>query len=53
VTASRYRCRLHPDYVVTWKGTGCVACAEDARRKAWDAQIRDRAERTASTGREW
>ncbi len=33
---SRYRCREHPDQPVTWRGTGCKPCADDAdqRRRA-------------------
>lgn len=31
--AGRLRCRDHPDYAVTWRGTGCVRCAVEARRR--------------------
>jgi hypothetical protein len=26
---SRYVCREHPDYPVTWRGTGCAKCAHE------------------------
>lgn len=33
--ASRYRCRVHPEQPVTWRGTGCPDChAEKVERAA-------------------
>jgi len=29
--ASRYRCRVHHDEPVTWRGTGCQRCGQAAR----------------------
>lgn len=29
---SNWRCRDHPDEIVTWRGTGCRACRQEARR---------------------
>jgi hypothetical protein len=31
--AGRLRCRDHPDYAVTWRGTGCARSAVEARRR--------------------
>jgi hypothetical protein len=31
---TNYRCRLHPDRSVTWRGTGCRTCARDAEEAA-------------------
>jgi hypothetical protein len=29
-----FRCRQHPDHPVTWRGTGCTACAYEQRERA-------------------
>lgn len=29
---SRYVCPVHPEVVVSWKGTGCPECDRDRRR---------------------
>jgi hypothetical protein len=30
LTLSRYRCREHPDFAVTHRGTGCARCDWDS-----------------------
>lgn len=45
MTAPRYVCGTHLDQPVTWKGTGCPACAvaEEERRRAQTAGHRRQA----------
>lgn len=31
---SNYRCRVHLDCSITWKGTGCTQCAADQKRRS-------------------
>lgn len=33
ITATGYRCRIHHDQPVTWRGTGCTRCAADLKRR--------------------
>jgi hypothetical protein len=33
-SVSNYRCRIHYDTPVSWKGTGCKPCASDAEKRA-------------------
>ena len=50
-STSRYRCGLHgEDFPVTWKGTGCLACEQDERRKRRAERDRRQAKRD---DREW
>ena len=30
---SNYRCRVHPDQPVTWRGRGCPECTADQKRR--------------------
>jgi len=33
MSASNYRCRVHHDEPVSWRGRGCPACAADLKRR--------------------
>ena len=39
ITATGYRCRVHHDEPVTWRGTGCPICARTKRKAPQRAEL--------------